>query len=142
LQSRQHVIDRLFRFCLLVLFILPLAGLKGCGSSPPPEETVGERALARWQALMQRDMEKAYGYLSPGYRAVTSLDLYRARFGSDVRWTDATVKEVTCVDDTCDVTINVRYQYVGPPVGKYEGEKPIEEKWVQVDKQWWFLPQD
>jgi hypothetical protein len=142
LQGRLPLLDKRFQSHLQALLMLLLIGLNSCGSSPPPEEAVRERALERWQALMQRDMEKAYGYLSPGYRAVTSLDLYRARFGSAVRWTDANVKKVACTDKACDVTVNVHYQYMAPSVGMYEGEKPLEEKWVQVDKQWWLLPKN
>jgi hypothetical protein len=116
-------------------------GLSGC-SSPPPEEEVGQRALERWQALIKRDMDKAYGYLSPGYRAVNSLKLYRAGIGNAVQWKEATLKNVSCADKTCEVTINIRYQYVARVAGKYEGEKPIKEKWTQVDGKWWFLPKD
>lgn len=126
---------------LLTLLIVALGiGLSGCSSSP--EEEVGRRALERWHALIQRDMEKAYGYLSPGYRAVNSLELYSARIGKAVRWKDATLKNVSCADKTCKVTINIRYQYAARSVGNYEGERPIKEKWTQVDNQWWLLPKD
>lgn len=119
-----------------------ITGLGGC-SSPPPEEVVGQRAVERWQALAQRDMEKAYGYLSPGYRAVNSLELYQARIGDAVQWKGATVKNIACVDNTCDVTLTLRYRYATPPTGNYyEGERPMEEKWTQAEGQWWLLPED
>ena len=37
------------------------------------QAAVTERAKARWQAVIDGDVEKAYGYLSPGSKAVTSL---------------------------------------------------------------------
>ncbi|ABA57276.1 hypothetical protein Noc_0763 [Nitrosococcus oceani ATCC 19707] len=128
----------------LTLFFLTwvIAGLGGC-SSPPPEEVVGQRAVERWQALAQRDMEKAYSYLSPGYRAVNSLELYQARIGDKVQWKGATVKKIACADNTCDVTLTLRYRYATPPTGShYEGERPIKEKWTQTEDQWWLLPED
>ena len=40
---------------------------------------VTERAKARWQAIIDGDVAKAYGFLSPGSKAVTSLESYQAR---------------------------------------------------------------
>lgn len=145
MQSRFFVIDRSFPPCVkvfLALFIMGLLmGLSGCGS-PLPEEEAGRRALERWQALIQGDFEKAYGYLSPGYREVTSFTIYRSHIGEAVRWKDATLEGISCADTVCDVTITVNYQYTAPPVGEYKGEKFLKEKWVRVDDKWWFLPKD
>lgn len=124
---------------LLVMGLL--MGSSGC-SSPPPEEEAGRRALERWQALIQGDLEKAYGYLSPGYREVTSFAVYRSHIGGAVRWKDTALKDVSCADTVCDVTLTIHYQYTAQPVGKYEGNKILQEKWVRVDDTWWFLPKD
>ncbi|ADE16670.1 conserved hypothetical protein [Nitrosococcus halophilus Nc 4] len=129
------------RILLVVPIIGLLFGLSGC-SSPPPEEEVGRRALERWQALIQGDFNRAYEYLSPGYRAVNSFELYRARIGKAVQWKEATLKNVSCADKACKVTVNIRYRYVGPRVESYEGESPVKEKWTQVEGEWWFLPKD
>ncbi len=110
-------------------------------SSPPPEEHVGHRALARWQALIQGDFEKAYSYLSPGYRAVTSLPLYRSHFGEAVRWKEAILKDISCTDTICDVVLTIHYQYTTRSAGEYEGERPLKETWVRADNEWWFLPE-
>lgn len=145
MQSRFFVISRSFPPCVKMLLALLIMGLLvgsgGC-SSPPPEKEAGRRALERWQALIQGDFEKAYSYLSPGYREVTSFAIYRSHIGGAVRWKDATLETVSCADTVCDVTITIDYQYTAPPVGKYEGEKLLQEKWVRVDDKWWFLPKD
>ncbi|QBQ53532.1 hypothetical protein [Nitrosococcus wardiae] len=145
MQSLLFFIDASFLTYSRAILILPivglLLGLSGC-SSPPPEEEVGRRASERWQALIQGDFNRAYEYLSPGYRAVNSFDLYRARIGQAVQWKEATLKNVSCADKACEVTVNIRYRYANPRVGNYEGERPIKEKWTEVDGEWWFLPED
>src|SRR6186997_165821 len=49
--------------------------LGGCAATAPrsAEVIVKERAQARWDALVKSDINAAYGYLSPGSRAVTSV---------------------------------------------------------------------
>jgi hypothetical protein len=68
--------------------------LSGCGQDAPtvddrtPEEIVHERAQQRWDALLAGDIERAYGFITPAYRATSSLELYRARFGSAIQWNE------------------------------------------------------
>lgn len=138
--KKAQAIGRFPISCLKVLLALCIIGLSSCGS-PPPEEQVGQRALERWQALIQGDFKKAYGYLSPGYRAVTSFPIYHSHIGGAVRWKEATLKEVSCADTVCDVIVTIRYQYTAQPVGEYKGERPLKETWVRVDNKWWFLPE-
>lgn len=124
---------------ILIIMVLGI-GLSSC-SSPSPEKVVGERTLERWQALIHRDLDKAYGYLSPGYRAVNSLKLYKARIGKAVQWEDATLKKVSCTDKSCEVTVSIHYRFAGPS-GKHEGDRLLNETWTLADDQWWFLPKD
>lgn len=141
LQSLLFLSKRSCRLIPGAFLTFLVMGLSGC-SSPSPEEEAGRRALERWQVLIQGDTERAYRYLSPGYRKVNSLELYRARIGSAVQWKEASLGDISCAEKVCEVTVNIRYRYSGPTVGNYEGERPIKEKWTQVEGEWWFLPKD
>ncbi|MBK1672614.1 hypothetical protein CKO35_04735 [Ectothiorhodospira shaposhnikovii] len=129
---------------LVVLMVLFVA--TGCaGWQPAPEqsaeERVAQRAQERRDALLAGDLEKAYSYLTPGYRANNSLPRYRARFGGAVSWKDASVRSVTCQEeDACTVTVMLTYRVAMPRMDAYENQRPMEERWVRVDGDWWHLP--
>ncbi len=104
-----------------------------------PEEEVGKRALERWHALIHRDFEKAYGFLSPAYRSTLSLEAYKRRFSDRIRWTDVALKQVTCQEVRCEVTLEVTYQYRSKPL-HYEGSRSIQERWIHEQGNWWYVP--
>jgi len=122
-----------------------LAAGTGCASllqGPAPEERVAERALERRQALIQGDFEKAYDYLSPGYRANTSLRQYQGQFGGAVAWTDAEVREVRCErEDVCTATVLLSYKVSVPGFRDREGRRPLREQWIRSQRAWWYLPE-
>lgn len=113
--------------------------LSGCTTAPTTEEIVKQRALERWQALIHGDFDKAYDYLSPGYRAVNPLNLYRGRFGHAVVWEQAGIKQIACTAKACEVTVSIHYRY---PARNYQGESTVEERWIGEDNHWWLLPKD
>ena len=131
---------------LAILGVLIFSLLSACATSGsrPGEEKLESRAQARWDALLAGDVETAYGYFSPGYRSSVSL----IDFGVDLRvrrvhWTSATYKEHSCENKTCDVKFTVGYRIVGalPGVPKFESQSVVDERWIQTDGQWWYLPQ-
>ena len=119
---------------------LLVGALLGC-SSPPEPQTVEERAQARWDHVVAREFEQAYEFMSPGYRATTPLHEYMIDIMSrPVRWTSAEVIGASCLEEVCRVSVEVTYQAVGAP-GPLRHLRParqIEERWLQVDGQWWF----
>src|SRR6218665_2266809 len=61
---------------------------------PPPDQAVEQRPTARWKALLAADIKQAYGFITPSYRAVTSLERYSADLGGVATWIGAQVVRV------------------------------------------------
>jgi len=109
-----------------------------------PNDQVKRRAGERWQALIRQDFDAAYTYLSPGYRAMRSLELYKSRdFGRRVHWKAAEVKAVSCEPEVCTAQVDVTYVYLGKieALAGQETVAPMTEKWVLAEGQWWHLPE-
>lgn len=99
-----------------------------------------ERATERWNALIKNDHEKAYGFQSPSYRAVSSLQQFRGGFGNAVTWQGAEVVGVE-YDSPVSATVSVAVSY-GAGVkggGNYASVRSILEKWVYSDGAWWYV---
>lgn len=118
------------------------AAISDNGSTGEAEDVVTQRAKARWQALIIRDVNQAYTYLSPGYRLATPLRQYRGQIGGKVRWKDVAIKSVQCAQRFCDVNLNITYGINVATRGVPEQQVTtlLKEKWVLVDGQWWYLP--
>jgi hypothetical protein len=119
--------------------------LSACATSTSvsPESLVEERATARWEALFSGDLTGAYEYLTPAYRtSVSSLAYQRSVLLKRVAWTSAKYTDSVCEESLCKVKIDVGYAVFGaiPGVKSYEGTQIIEESWVLIDGQWYFVP--
>lgn len=105
------------------------------------KEVLETRAVDRWNALIKRDMEKAYSYTSPEYRSVVSLQQYAGKYGRSVEWRMARVVNVS-YDGPAVATVSVEVTYrVGLPGSggeMFESPKLIFEKWIYKDREWWF----
>jgi hypothetical protein len=135
---RQPFVPTLRRTLVVALITAVLAG---CASTPTtPEEIVRERAQARWNALLIGDFERAYGYISPGGRAVVPYATYRGRIGGAVTWKSAEVASVTCETlEKCSVQVKVSYQPVMRRATIGTIERSLNETWVVDAGQWWFV---
>ena len=123
--------------CLAVL-------LGGCAAAPKSQDDIViERAQQRWDAVIAGDLETAYTYYSPGFRATNSLIDYGVSMRvRKVRWTSAEYKSHDCEESRCSVVFDIGYK-VGAPVpgvSVYEGSDVIEDRWIKTDGQWWFVP--
>jgi hypothetical protein len=138
--------------------VVPIAGLfvafslllSGCAISPPEgseawkeaqRAVLTERAEARWAALIKRDIEKAYAYTSPEYRNVVSLQQYGGKYGRVVNWRMARVVKVSYDGPAvATVTVDVTYRtgILGSGGEAIETRRPIPEKWIYKDREWWF----
>ncbi len=123
----------------LFALLISLVAATAWAIEKPAGERVGQRAVQRWQALIAGDFQKAYNYLSPGYRAVTSYGAYRGHFGRAVAWTGVSLQGVTCKKDVCDVKVDIEYRALGRI--KLPGNARLREKWVRASGDWWLLPQ-
>jgi hypothetical protein len=109
--------------------------VSGCAGMAPkgPEEAVKERAQARWNALVQGDYKAAYGYLSPGSRAVQSEKDYVNSLRQGF-WKSARVEKATCTEQRCQVLAAIEYELQGRRT-----TTPLQETWIREGSEWWYV---
>jgi hypothetical protein len=113
------------------------AGFGGLDASAPAEQKaqqVRDRAGERWRALIAGDMERAYGYLSPASRQVTTLEQYKARVNPRM-FRDARIDEVKCEAEICTVRVVLTYDH-----RMMKGiTTPLQESWVLEQGRFWYV---
>jgi hypothetical protein len=121
-----------------LLGFVVLAGCAGTQVQDSPEDIVRQRATARWQALIAGDVEKAYQFLQPAYRAVRDLKFYRGTIaGGAAQWKDVDVIGVECKADACSARIRIGYVLLGKRYS--EGlATHYDEKWISEKGDWWL----
>lgn len=136
------------KLAALSFALVAVAMFSGCqtttirgGSSD--SDVVKQRAEQRWTYLIEKKAEKAYPYLSPGYRKTKTLEQYVGEKSSvALRWKRATTTNAECEEDVCTVFISLDYEVTLPNTGgkPIDTFAPLREKWVKAGKQWYFLP--
>lgn len=131
--------------------------LVGCATTPPadqsatpnrlakaqsPEQAVTARAQARWDAVIAAEYEKAYGFLSEGFRDVTPLDAYRLKQGSNpFKIKSAYISKVRCEEaDACTASVTLTVETLMPSVGTKQFYSTEEEPWFLQGGQWFHVP--
>ena len=108
-----------------------------------PEERVAERAAARWDAMIARDAERAYGFISPGMRSTIPLHVFEGQVNSRaIIRKKADVASVSCEAEVCTVKVDLTYVYMGGMtalVGQ-ETESSLTERWIATEGDWWYVP--
>lgn len=132
------------RSCLFLIMAL----LAGCQTSQGltttaktenaqvTEQKVMARAQARWNALLAKDLDKAYDFLSPAMRSTMSRDVYKLRINPSF-WRGAKVKSATCREEVCDVKVEIAIM----ALENLSVDQVLEEKWIFNQGQWWFVYQ-
>jgi len=127
-----------------------LSALPGCATLQPEESekwresqrpVLKARAEARWGALIKGDIEKAYTYTTPEYRAVVNLQQYKGKYGRVVDWRGARVVDISYdVPTVATVSVEVTYRVDLPGTGGelIETQKAISEKWIYKNREWWY----
>jgi len=118
----------------VMLALNACATLTGDSSNERKVKAVEERASARWKAIIDKNFEAAYGYLSPASRAtVTQLGFKAA--ASRLQYRNAKVKEVACAESLCSAKIELTYD-----TKMMKGvHTPIEESWIIDRGQAWYV---
>jgi Putative cell wall binding repeat len=129
-----------------IVAILSLGFLVGCGTTTPTKPPGGEmlqaRAVERWNFLIERKAEKAYDYLSPGFRATKSREQYAKEMnGRGMKWLGVTFNSKECEADTCTVRlfIDIEIDMTGS-VGHVKSSSPVAETWIKEGGNWYYLP--
>ncbi len=137
LNSASHRLWLIISCSLMVL-------VSACATTKPAGDTIKSRAQARWDAVLARDYETAYAFYSPGYRTSHSLEDFETQLRSRrVRWVGANVLEASCEADICSVETRLDYKINKPVPGVpvWKSSETISERWVRLDRQWWFFPE-
>lgn len=120
----------------VVTLLAVLGWLGACAVTPgqPVEQAVKARAQQRWDAVLKEDLDAAYGFLSPGSRAVTPQKGYRDSFRSGF-FKSATVESVKCASpDSCEAQVAIEYGFRGSRI-----KTPLAETWIRQDGNWWLV---
>lgn len=110
-------------------------------------EIVESRSALRMEALKKLDFEKAYTYMSPGYRSIKGLDRFKLENAGAVNLLDFQVQPAECVEDTCQVLVNSNYNITIVSPG-FSVKKPLniervsKETWIRTGGKWWFVKSD
>jgi hypothetical protein len=124
------------RITKAAVLMVALVGVTACAAIDPrpPEEKLVARAQERWDALVKGDLKAAYGYLSPGSRAVMDLASYEASIRRGF-WNSAKVEKVDCAaQQSCEVYVTIEYEFRGART-----KAPLRETWIQEGSNWWLV---
>ncbi len=128
-----------------VVWVLLTVVLAACGNIKPSltmAEIIAQRAQARVDAMISGDYAAAYQYYTPGYRSSVDQADFIVRFKvSRVKWTAGRFVDTNCEDKVCNVRMDIDY-YIDEPlrgVSEFRGTRRIEELWIEVDEQWYYV---
>src|SRR5262249_35639511 len=134
--------------CLSTL--LAMAALAGCASGGGASATKNDdpsvlrtRAIERWDLLIAHKAEKAWDYLSPGYRETKPRAAYPDEMTTrQWRWDKVMCTWQECHSDVCKVHLTVDYKIdMGGLAGNVKSLAPVNETWIRVKGGWYFLPE-
>ena len=109
------------------------------GKDSPAEvkqAVVGKRAEERWQALIQRDFDRAYGYFSPASREVIRVSDFSQRM-SQFPYRAVKVDKVECEAELCTVSLTLTYDF--PQMKMTNVPTPLQESWLIDGGQAWLV---
>lgn len=131
----------------IIIASILLAACAGGGATREPVSPA-ERAQQRWDLVVAGDLAKAYDYLTPGFRSMTTREQYVASQSQrPVRRKSAKVMGAECPTGElhCDVAVLVEVQL---PPGLLPGKavvpstSPITERWILLNGVWYYAPKE
>ena len=121
---------------VVVLAVLTAACATLRPDSPNEEKVkvVTQRAEARWNAVIGKNFDAAYEYLSPSSRAALPLATFRA-MASRIAYREIKVIAVSCEEQICRAKLMLTYDAVG-----HKGvSTPFDEDWIIEKGQAWYV---
>ena len=115
----------------------------GKSNSGAAEKIVNKRSIERWEFLIAHKADKAYDYLSPGFKATKKREDYAKEMRDrPVEWQKVLPYSQVCdKPDVCVVNIQVDVNVKMPGVGqKVSSVGYVTETWIRSHGQWYFLP--
>lgn len=127
----------------IVVALLAMAGCMSGVKKGADPSVIKQRAVQRWDYIIARHAEKAYDFLSPGYRTTITRENYALGMNNrPVTWEHAEFVDQKCDADTCTVHVKLKYKVMVNLHGvrQISGDSPVTERWVKESGQWYFLP--
>ena len=125
--------------------LLALLALAGCMTAVKNEDSsvIGKRAVERWDFLIAHQAEKAYDFLTPGYRTTKTREAYAQEMNNrGIRWSKVGFGSQQCEVDICHVHLTVDYRVnLGGPAGNTKAMGFVAETWIKAAGRWYFLPE-
>ena len=106
-------------------------------------KVVSKRSIERWEFLIAHKAEKAYDYLSPGFRATKKREEYAKEMNNrPVQWEKVLPYSQVCdKPDVCVVNIQVDAKVKMPGVGQMVSTVGfVTETWIRSHGKWYLLP--
>lgn len=136
---------------LAFLLLLPLLAACAAGGGTravlSDDQQLELRPIERWQHLIAGEPEKAWEYLSPGYRMTRDRGAYIQSMSSrPVTWLRAEYHSHTCEQpgQFCAVAVKVyfrvRSRQLG--VGDLESFSFLTERWIKSGDTWYHVPEE
>lgn len=123
---------------------LALAGCAGMTKKDEDPSVIQEKAVQRWDYLIAGHADKAYDFLSPGYRATVTREGYANSMNNrPVNWEAVKYLDQKCDVDVCTVHVKLKYKVQINLHGmrKIAGDSPVTEKWIKESGRWYYLPE-
>lgn len=134
-----------FKYAALLVPFLAFSGCAVVGPSDlSPEAAVEVRAQERHKALLAKDFDASYKFMSPGYRSSRGMNEYKLDYAGTLNWQSLTVESVTCEEERCEVDATLEYVVKGGTRPSDIGRTMVvprtnTEIWVKLNGEWWFV---
>ena len=133
------------RIVLCAVALATALGVAGCTALKDVADVRDSqsRAEQRWMHLIGARHQQAWAMHSPGWKELHSFDSWRKDIGTAITWKAAETVGADCdIGDPkrCIVRIKVTYQLVSDKISASPVSREVEELWLNLDGQWWYLP--
>lgn len=118
------------------LMVMSLMACTAPGRGDSVEQVVEYRAQKRLDLLLDGDFQASMQYTTPAYRSAHDLAYYTRAFAGAPDWVDASVEEVVCTADRCEVSYTLTYTVSR---GGFENARSMSERWIRVDDGWYVF---
>jgi len=127
---------------IILLILSTVMLLSAC--EDPEKGKLDSRAMEYWRYKINKDFDKAYEYLSPGWRSTESKETFARRMSlSVVKWLSVKIKEKICSEkDLCVVVFEIVYEYrfKGGVGGEIQVPSEVKETWMMKGNVWYHVP--
>lgn len=134
-------------FAAFAAVVLAACAAGGPAKKPAPAvaQTALERAVDRWQAIIDGRAGDAWEMLTPGVRSTKTKELYTQEWAvKPVHYRTVAPVDEICDADACTVTVELEYDVKVPlaGVGEQRLGAVLDERWIRLDGVWYHLPDD